>query len=343
MKSFSVAALGRGADGNGASEAVTGKIGVRESPCVEDRRLHIGRRMQIVWSLDRSSDVGRALLAASRRLSEVDIETAQLDAAVLLSYVLGVNKAWLYAHPTRPLTEAEIERFEGLVRRRMCHEPVAYLVGYRPFYGLDITVDNRVLIPRPETELLVERALAHVQRLQRDGQRPVIADIGTGSGAIAVALAVNAPDALIYATDISPACMEVAEKNVWRYGVGEQVRLVPGCLLDCLPEPVDIVVANLPYVASGAIPTLSRQVRDYEPVLALDGGADGCEVLRELVQSLASPQGQAKLRPGATIYLEIGSDEGARMRSIVKEFLPSSACSVLVDYSGLDRIIVIAT
>ena len=169
----------------------------------------------------------------------------------------GVNKAWLYAHPTRQLTEGEIIRFEELVRRRMCHEPVAYLVGYKPFYGLDITVDNRVLIPRPETEMLVERALAQAQRLQREGQRTVIADIGTGSGAIAVALAVNLPEAMIYATDVSAACMEVAEKNVWRYGVGDQVRLVPGHLLDCLHEPVDIVVANLPYVASRDIPALT--------------------------------------------------------------------------------------
>ena len=283
------------------------------------------------------------MLAATRRLNEVEIDTAQLDASVLLSFVLGVNKAWLYAHPTRPLAEAEISRFEQLVRRRMCHEPVAYLVGYKPFYGLDITVDNRVLIPRPETEMLVERALAHAHRMLREGQQPVIADIGTGSGAIAVALAVNAPEATVYATDISPACMEVAEKNVWRYGVGEQVRLVPGYLLDCLQEPVDIVVANLPYVASGDLATLPRQVRDYEPVLALDGGPDGCDVLRSLIRSVASPQGTAKLKPGAVIFLEIGSDEGALVRAAVNDALPGYGCSVLVDYASLDRIAVITT
>ncbi len=337
MKIFSAASLGRDANGNGASESVTSVVGVRGSPCFEDRSL------QIVWSLDRSSDVGRALLAATRRLNEVGIETAQLDASVLLSFVLGVNKAWLYAHPTRQLAEGEIARFEALVRRRMCHEPVAYLVGYKPFYGLDITVDNRVLIPRPETEMLVERALGQAQRLLREGQRPVIADIGTGSGAIAVALAVNFPEATVYATDVSAACMEVAEKNVWRYGVGEQVHLVPGSLLDCLPEPVDIVVANLPYVATPDLATLPRQVREYEPVLALDGGPDGCDVLRSLVQSTASSQGKAKLKPGATVFLEIGSDEGALMRSCVNAALPECGCSVLVDYTGLDRVVVIST
>jgi release factor glutamine methyltransferase len=200
-----------------------------------------------------------------------------------------------------------------------------------------------VLIPRPETEMLVERALGQVQRLIREGQRPVVADIGTGSGAIAVALAVNVPEATVYATDISPACMEVAEKNVWRYGVGEQVRLTPGHLLDCLPEPVDIVVANLPYVRSADLATLPRQVRDYEPVLALDGGEDGCRVLRQLVNSVASPAGKARLKPGAVIFLEIGADEGALMRSYVNQTLPDHGCSVLVDYTGLDRVVVIST
>jgi release factor glutamine methyltransferase len=336
MNTFSAAPLRWGADGNDASESASNAV-TRERPYLEDRRL------QFVWSLDRSSDIGRALLAATRRLREAEIESAQLDAAVLLCSVLGVNKAWLYAHPTRQLAEREITKYEELVRRRMRNEPVAYLVGYKPFYGLDITVDNRVLIPRPETEMLVERALSHAQMLIREGQRPVIADVGTGSGAIAVALAVNAPEATVYATDVSAACMEVSEKNIWRYGVGEQVHLVPGSLIDNVPEPVDIVVANLPYVATPDLETLPPQVRRYEPVLALDGGPDGCGVIRRLLCAIASPQGQVKLKPGAVIFLEIGSDQGARMRLTVSEILPHCGCSVLVDYTGLDRVVVITT
>jgi release factor glutamine methyltransferase len=171
----------------------------------------------------------------------------------------------------------------------------------------------------------------------------VIADIGAGSGAIAVALAVNMPEATVYATDISAACIEVSEKNVWRYGVGEQVHLIPGSLMDNLPEPVDIVVANLPYVATPDLATLAPQVREWEPVLALDGGPDGCQVIRMLLRQLASPQGQSKLKPGAVIFLEIGADQGARVRDAVGEMLPAYACSVLVDYSGLDRVVVITT
>lgn len=326
---------GGSASGNDAGETDATQAQAHRRACVESRTL------QIVWSLDRSSDVGRALLAATRRLREVEIPSAQLDAAVLLAFVLGVSKAWLYAHPSRPLTEPEIGLYESLVRRRMCHEPVAYLVGYKPFYGLDITVDQRVLIPRPETEMLVERALAHARRMAQDGLRSVVADIGTGSGAIAVALAANAPELTIYATDVSPACMEVAGKNVWRYGLGEQVHLLPGYLLDPLPEPVDIIVANLPYVATADLATLPVQVRDFEPVLALDGGSDGCLVLHALVHAMATPEGRAKIKPGGIALLEIGADQGDAMSAIVSTELPGREFTVLADYSGFDRIVMI--
>ena len=200
-----------------------------------------------------------------------------------MAHVLGVSKTWLYAHPNRQLTEREIERYETLVRRRMCHEPVAYLVGYKSFFGLDITVDKRVLIPRPETELLVERALAHAKELAREDPRCPHCGRRHGSGAIAVALAVNLPQATVYATDVSESTLAVAEQNVWRYGVGDQVQLLPGSLLDPLPGPVDVVVANLPYVASEDLPHLAAQVRDFEPVLALDGGPGGLLVIGQLL------------------------------------------------------------
>jgi len=161
----------------GAHPAVIGG----EQPTEASPSLEVKTGM-FIWSLDRSSDVGRALLAASRRLRETGSDTPQLDSAILMAQVLGVGKAWLYAHPNRVLKEAEISKFEILVRRRMRHEPVAYLVGFRSFYGLDITVDARVLIPRPETELLVEEALARIRLLIQDGVKPVVADIGTGSG-----------------------------------------------------------------------------------------------------------------------------------------------------------------
>lgn len=326
-----------GQHGKEAGEGTGKQAGRSAGPCNDDRRL------SQMWSLDRSSDVGRALLAATRRLREVSIDTAQLDASVLLSAVLEVNKAWLYAHPTRPLNELEIERFEDLVRRRMCHEPVAYLVGFKPFYGLDITVDERVLIPRPETELLVERVLTHVQGLLKDGQQPLVADVGTGSGAIAVALAVHAPELTIYASDVSDGALQVAARNVWRYGVGDQVHLLPGNLLDVLPAPVDVIVANLPYVATADLPALPSQVRDFEPALALDGGEDGLQILYAFLDHLGSKAGRSKLKPGGCVFLEIGADQGTAMRQKVAQALPDCQCAIQMDYAGLDRIVVITS
>jgi release factor glutamine methyltransferase len=282
------------------------------------------------------------MLAATRRLAETNSDTPQLDAALLLGYVLGVNKSWLYAHPTRPLSESEIERYETLVRRRMCHEPVAYLVGFKPFYGLDITVDHRVLIPRPETELLVDHVLDFVQNLTSLGVRPCIADVGTGSGAIAVALAVNVPEATVYAVDVSDEALAVAAQNVWRYGLGEQVQLLPGHLLEPLPAPVDVIVANLPYIATGDLPNLPPQVREYEPALALDGGADGLGVITDLLLSLASPQGHQKVRPGGRVYLEIGAGQGDAARVFVQDLLPEAEVRVVQDYAELDRMLIVA-
>lgn len=298
-------------------------------------------RYEIAWSLDRTSDVGRALPAAVRRLREAEVESPQLDAAVLLAHVLGVTKTWVYAHPTRQLTEAEIGRYEALVRRRMRNEPVAYLVGHKSFYGLDITVDPRVLIPRPETEMLVERALAEIQWVLQDGRRPVVADIGTGSGAIAVAIACNAREATVYAVDISDAALAVAEQNIWRYGLVEQVHLLPGHLLEALPEPADVILANLPYVATDALAKLPPQVRDYEPLLALDGGPDGLRVIATLLGQLATPKGRGKLRPGGRVYLEIGSDQGDALRALARELLPGASVEIQVDYAALDRVAVI--
>lgn len=330
--------------GNGkvvVQDAVQQVVGVRGERGDGERN---GRRAhsRISWSLDRTSDVGRATLAAVGRLREAGIDTAQLDASVLLAFVLGVNKAWLYAHPNRALTESEIDRYEELVRRRMVHEPIAYLVGFKPFYGLDISVDRRVLIPRPETELLVERALVFIRELIEDGQRPCVADIGTGSGAIAVALAVNAPEVTVFAVDISEDALAVAAQNVWRYGLGEQVHLLPGHLLDPLPRPVDAIVANLPYVASKEMKALPPQVGDYEPAIALGGGRDGLRIISQLLESLRVGAHDTRLRPGGRLYLEIGASQGPAVTALVERMLPEAKVAIELDYAELPRLAVIA-
>ncbi len=297
-----------------------------------------------VWSLDRSSNVGRALLAATRRLREAGSDTPQLDTAVLMAHVLGVSKTWLYAHPDRDLTENEITRFEDLVRRRIRHEPVAYLVGFKAFYGLDMTVDRRVLIPRPETEMLVERVLAFGQRLKAEGQTPRIVDIGTGSGALAVALAVNLSGATIYGVDISDDALAVAAQNVWRYGVGDQVELLPGSLLAPVPEPVHIIVANLPYIATAELDGLPCEVREHEPVVALDGGPDGLLVIAALFAQLSDANVlRQKLLPGGRIYLEIGHNQGERVAALAEDCLPGCRVDVLKDYADRQRVVIVST
>lgn len=283
------------------------------------------------------------MLAASRRLREAGCDSPQLDSALLMAHVLNVSKTWLYAHPHRRLTEAEITQFEALVRRRIRQEPVAYLVGHKAFYGLDIIVNREVLIPRPETELLVERVLDHIRYLQTKGEQPLVADIGTGSGAIAVAIAANAPGVKVFAVDVSAGALAVAGENIARYGLEGQVELLPGNLTDPLPTAVDVIVANLPYVATPEIASLPATVRDYEPLLALDGGPDGLQAFRAFFDGLVRAGPEAKLRPGGRIYLEIGADQGPAVKLLAELALPGADVYVLPDYSGRDRIVVAAT
>jgi release factor glutamine methyltransferase len=252
---------------------------------------------------------------------------------VLLAAVLGMSRAALYAHPERVLTAEELAQFEALVARRAQGEPAAYLTGHKEFMGLDLLVDRRALIPRPETELLVEMALEEVRR--RDATPVRVADIGTGSGAIALALAAHAPQIpLIYATDLSAEALELARENAHRLGVEERVRLLQGDLLEPLPEPVDLLLANLPYIARAE--PLAPTVRDYEPHLALFGEEDGLGHLRRLLV-----QAPPHLKPGAALILEFGYDQRARLEALIPRLLLGASFRFISDYAGWDRLVLI--
>jgi release factor glutamine methyltransferase len=298
----------------------------------------------VEWRLAPRVTVGRALAAARQRLKEAGCEKARLDAEVLLAHALGVSRSWLYAHPERELLPEEAAAFESLVKRRAQHEPVAYLIGHRAFYGLDFSVDRRVLIPRPETEILVERAI-EVLNWQRARFRQIgitrtvkVADVGTGCGAIAVTLAVKCPDIHIYAIDISADALEVAAQNVWRYGVGDQVTLLQGDLLAPLPEPVDLITANLPYVPESDWAILAPDIVQYEPRLALDGGPDGLALIERLLAQAA-----VWLLPEGVILLEIGCEQGEVVRRRAFHYFPWATVEIIQDYAGLDRVIRIIT
>lgn len=290
---------------------------------------------RVVWKLMPGTPVGRALVAATQRLEEAGSDTASLDAQVILAHILGKERGWLFAHYDQALTEEEAENFAELVARRAAAEPVAYLVGHREFYGLEIAVDPRVLIPRPETELMVDAVLDHID--SRANQQVRMVDVGTGSGAVAVAVAANCPSVHIYAVDLSPAALEVAKENVKQHDARRQITLLQGDLLEPLPEAVDIIAANLPYITSDEYLNLMADVRDYEPRLALEAGPEGLDLIERLLD-----QAPGHLYPGGVIFLEIGSNQGAAVLELVERLLPQAKhIGLRQDYHGYDRLVVI--
>ncbi len=277
--------------------------------------------------------IREALAQATAQLHNEAVESPHLDAELLLAYVLDVNRAALFTWPDRSLTPKELTRYRALVGRRAEREPLAYIVGHREFFGLDLRVNPHVLIPRPETELLVEHAL----RLARHLVAPQrIADVGAGSGAIAVALAVHLPQALIYALDNSPEALAVTAENAAYHGVDERIRCLPGDLLEPLPEPVDLIAANLPYVTTAEWEDLPPEIREYEPRAALDGGPDGLDSIRRLLATAPSC-----LRSRGAILLEIGASQGPTATAMARQSLPQARVELYQDYAGLDRLVVI--
>jgi release factor glutamine methyltransferase len=245
------------------------------------------------------------------RFEERGIPTPRLDAEILVAHALSVPRLQLYVQFDRPLLPPELAAIRELVKRRQAGESVAYVVGKKEFFGLDFEVDARVLVPRPDTETLVDEALERIGRAPvPDAPAPRVADVGTGSGAIPVVLAKQRPDAAVFAADVSPDALAVARANAARHGV--TITFVEGDLDAPLRAhaPFDLVTANLPYVRTGDLAGLAPEVR-AEPSLALDGGADGLEIVRRLVA--AAP---ALLAPGGALVLEIGAgqaEETARL------------------------------
>ena len=274
---------------------------------------------------------GRNILTAPA--SVVRDETPALDAEVLLRHVLGVSRAALFAAPERPLAEQEWQRYRRLLRRRANGEPVAYLTGRREFMGLEFRVHRHVLIPRPATELLVERALAH---LAVDGAGRRVVDVGTGSGAVAISLAAARPALQVVAVDVSPAALAVARANARRVlGPRQQrVRFRAGDLLAPVDGHADVIVANLPYVPASELTTLPAPVRDFEPALALDGGPDGLDLYRTLLR-----QAPAKLKPGGALLMECDPRQAATLARLAQEAFTRARVDVRRDLSGKDRLV----
>lgn len=264
-----------------------------------------------------------ALLAATEQLAAADPltpgTTARRDAELLLLHLLGRDRAWLLAHADDLLPDAYAAPYAQRLARRARQEPVQYIVGEQEFWGLKLRVTADVLIPRPETEHLVEAALARLPK----GQPAKIADIGTGSGAIALALATERPEAQITALDQSPAALSVARENAQRHGVAGQIRFLTSDLLAAVSgERFTMIASNPPYIPSGE--QLEAQVRDYEPHCALFAGEDGLAIYRRLI-----PEAWAALEPGGWLLLEIGHGQRDAVAALLSGWSGS-------DWSGSD-------
>lgn len=281
--------------------------------------------------------VQEAVSGAVQTLRNEGVESPRLDAELLLAHVLGVNRAAVLAWPNRVLTPKELTHYRNLVARRAAREPLAYVVGHREFFDLDFAVDPRVLIPRPETELLVEHALLVVRQMRLPDDAPLqIADVGAGSGAIAVTLAVHLPGAIVYALEGSTGALAVTEENAHWHGVADRVHCLLGDLLEPLPGPVNLITANLPYVTTGEWEGLPPEIRDYEPRAALDGGADGLSLIRRLLATAG-----LHLRPGGALVVEIGANQGDAVTALARQHFPRSDVRLHQDYAGLDRLVLV--
>jgi release factor glutamine methyltransferase len=302
--------------------------------------MHSDRYREEEAATRRAHTYGEALQSAVRWLRQAGaLDTPQLDAEILLSHVTGASRSSLLAFPERLIAPEQAESYTRLVGLRSAHQPVAYLTGHREFMGLDLLVDPRVLIPRPETELLVEEALDQIARRFGAGAIPIVADIGTGSGAIALSVITHEPRLpYLYAADISSDALAVAEANARRLSVADRVIFLQSDLLTGLPSSIDILLANLPYVAPKDAPLLPADVGQYEPGLALYGDDDGLGHLRRLFQ-----QAPAHLARGATLLLEFGYDQREAVEALAFETFPDCRLEPGRDYAGWDRYLVIQT
>jgi release factor glutamine methyltransferase len=267
-----------------------------------------------------------------KELHTHNIDNPRLEAEILLAYLLGLDRVGLYVNTKQELSNEQATAFSTLIERRLNHEPTAYITGHKEFFGIDFKISPGTLIPRPETELLVEKAIELSNAAFPESC--LLADIGTGCGAVAVAIALHLPKVKIYASDISADALEVARSNCRRHSVSDRITLLQGDLLDPLPEPVNLIVANLPYIKETELSTLPPEISMFEPQVALAGGLDGLKQIERLLS-----QAGRKLLPKGAIMLEIGYEQGQAVSELAKQYLPDARANIITDLAGLDRLI----
>ena len=272
-----------------------------------------------------------ALSSAIERLEAADVGSARMNAEVLLMFVLGVNRAYLYAHPERELTAEEEAQYDGVLAQRATGMPSQYITGHQEFWGLDFVVSPAVLIPRPETEHLVESVL----ELARGMARPKLVDVGTGSGCVALSLAHELTGAEVYAVDVSAEALEIARANAGRLQLDKRVHFMQSNVLEALAgvDDFDFVASNPPYVGFGEADKVQKSVRDFEPRVAVFAGQQGLDVIGPLIE-----QAHRALKPGGWLALEIGYS----MRDAVVDLLSRTMWEdvrVVPDLQGIPRVV----
>jgi len=300
-------------------------------------------------------DVRSALKQGIAQLDAAAVPSSALAAEIFLIYVLGRDRTWLYTHASDPLEQTAWEKYSALLTRRASGEPTQYLIGTQEFWGLEFEVTPAVLIPRPETEHLIEVAVERIG-VERREARLGIADVGTGSGGIAVALAKEFPNAEILATDISAAALEVARRNASRHGATDRIEFIEADLLhpkspdkNSSHSPLitrhslhsqrlfDLIISNPPYIAESEAESLQREVRDHEPAVALFGGVTGLEIYERLIE-----QAEDSLVPGGLLVVELGYGAAERVREFIAARGAWTDVSVTNDLAGIPRVLAAA-
>jgi release factor glutamine methyltransferase len=276
----------------------------------------------------------QALQQSAHILSVNGIDDSHIEARILLGHITKLSPVQIHTLTEQALSQEQERALHELVERRLRREPTAYIINRREFYGIDFYVDSRVLIPRPETELLVDTAL----KLFRNGtclpSPLVIADIGTGCGAIAISLALNLPRSKIYATDSSRSALEVAGLNCEHHKVTRQVTLLQGNLLEPIPETIDLIVANLPYIKSSELDNLSPEITSFEPRTAIDGGKNGLKCIHRLLE-----QTEGKINRRGCLLLEIGQNQEQYVISLIHSLLKKVSFTLIPDLNGINRVV----
>ena len=278
----------------------------------------------------------RQVIQETHRLLDASgVADPRLEAEVMLMHLLRMPRQDVFAHQELEVSGQQQQDLDVMVQRRLNREPLAYILGRREFYGIDLLVNPAVLIPRPETETLVDQALLMASKMTGTPEL-VIADVGVGCGAIAISVALHLPSARVYALDISEQALEVAGCNIRAHDVAGRVVLGKGNLLEPLPEPADLILANLPYIPSGRIPTLQAEVR-REPRQALDGGPDGLDCIRGLLS-----QAPYKIKGRGAILLELDPEQVPAVDELARRHFPEAKNSAQQDLAGLDRVFTVS-